>query len=114
MPTFYKIYSIALCLVGASLANADDSFTMLHEGMPYNEARNAVMADGWQAVKNKHIERSSLYASDIYNQGLTEVVDCVSMELDACRFRFEKGDKVLVVKTITRKLTVDSYTVMKK
>ena len=37
-----------------------------------------------------------------YGQGLVEVVDCISMELDGCQFRFSKGKQVLELKTITR------------
>lgn len=110
----YKIYLICLCLFYVSLLSANERFTTLKEGMPYEEAKNALLAKGWQAVENKQIDHSSLYAAEIYNQGMTEVVDCISMELDACRFQFEKGAEVLVIKTITRRLTFDSFTIIKK
>jgi hypothetical protein len=35
-------------------------------------------------------------------------VDCVSMELDGCWFKYRKGKEVFDVKTITRGLRFDS------
>lgn len=114
MIKIYNIYLIVLCLFYASLLSANERFTTLKEGMPYEEAKNALIAQGWQAVENKQIDRSSLYAVEIYNQGMTEVLDCISMELDGCRFRFQKGTEILEIKTITRRLTFDSFKMIKK
>ncbi len=109
-----KIILFALCLLSTSLVNANDDLTILHSGIAYDEAKKVLIAKGWVPSKNKNINNSSLYALEIYEQGLVEVVDCISMELDACRFRFVKQNKVLEVKTVTRRLTVDSYKIMKK
>ena len=109
-----KLILFTLCLLNTSLVNAKDDLTILHSGMAYDEARKVLIAKGWVPSKNQNINNSSLYAVEIYEQGLVEVIDCISMELDACRFRFVKQNKVLEVKTVTRRLTVDSYKTMKK
>jgi len=72
------------------------------------------MDKGWMPIKNKNIEQSSLYAQEIYVQGFEEVVNCISMELDACTFHFYKRKQVLEVKTITRKLNLESFKTYKK
>ena len=77
-------------------------------GQPYQEVKAELIKEGWQPVKNPKIGNSSLYAQDVYQQGLEEVVDCVSMELDGCWFRYKKGKERLEVKTITRALKFDS------
>ena len=77
-------------------------------GQPYQEVKAELIKKGWQPVKNLKIGNSSLYAQEVYQQGLEEVVDCVSMELDGCWFRYKKGKERLEVKTITRALKFDS------
>lgn len=93
-------------------ANIELSF--MKKGVSYFDARKALIANGWQPVKNIAINNSSLYAQEIYTQGLEEVVDCISMELDACKFRFTQKNLVLEIKTITRKLDVESFKTYKK
>lgn len=77
-------------------------------GQPYQEVKAELIKQGWQPVKNAKIGNSSLYAQEVYQQGLEEVVDCVSMELDGCWFKYTKGKQMLEVKTITRDLKFDS------
>jgi hypothetical protein len=77
-------------------------------GQPYQEVKAELIKQGWQPVKNLKIGNSSLYAQEVYQQGLEEVVDCVSMELDGCWFKYKKGKHKLEVKTITRALKFDS------
>lgn len=96
----------------SALANTDLSF--IKPGLPYAEVKAILTDKGWKPIKNTHITGSSLYAQEIYLQGMEEVVDCVSMELDACKFRFAQGSKILEIKTITRQLRVDSFHTAKK
>ena len=109
----YKLYTLALCLLCMPLAYADESLIKLQEGMPYGEVKKILIAQGWQGINNQQIENSSLYAAEIYNQGMTEVVDCISMALDGCQFHFQKDGQMLEIKTITRQLIVDSFSIMK-
>jgi hypothetical protein len=76
---------------------------------PYAETRAVLIAKGWSPIKNNDITASSLYAQEIYLQGMEEVIDCVSMELDACWFEFSHGEKRLQLKTITRQLRLDTF-----
>lgn len=94
-------------LYNTALANAELDFIKL--GLPYADVKASLTERGWKPIKNNRIGNSSLYAQDVFEQGMHEVVDCISMELDACRFRFAKGRQVLEIKTITRQLNVDSY-----
>lgn len=80
---------------------------------PYQEVKTELMKQGWKPVKNAKITGSSLYAQELYQQGLEEVVDCVSMELDGCWFRYKKGKQTLEVKTITKKLEFNSIEKLK-
>lgn len=104
----------SLCQSGFFVALLSLSFAAHAElpnfkaGQPYQEVKAELIKQGWQPVKNTNITGSSLYAQDIYLQGLEEVVDCISMELDACWFRYKKGKQSLEVKTITRELKFDS------
>lgn len=94
------------------LAHNDLSF--VKQGKSYLEIKAALSDNGWKPIKNKRIAQSSLYAQEIYEQGMTEVTDCISMELDACQFRFSKNNQILEIKTITRQLSVDSFRSYKK
>lgn len=94
-----------------ALAAVDLSF--LKKVQSYTDAKTALLDNGWKPAKNKRIDYSSLYAQEIYAQGMEEVVDCVSMELDGCVFRYTKNNQVLEIRTITRKLTLDSFKLKK-
>ena len=72
------------------------------------------MADGWKPLVNSKITNSSLYAQELFDKGSTEVVDCISMEIDGCAFRFIKNKKILEIRTITRDLKVDKVNLIHK
>ena len=107
---FQRIYLVILLLFSANaVANTDLSF--IKQGLIYKDLRPRLIAQGWQPIKNRSIENTSLYAQEIHSQGLVEVVDCISMELDACTFRYSKKNQVLTIKTITRQGHVESFEV---
>ena len=103
-----KIFLIFLLFLTTVSAKANSPLPSLKQGILYSEAKTSLIEDGWMPIKNSSIEKSSLYAQEIYEQGTLEVVDCISMELDACWFRYKKKNQILEVKTITRKLKVDT------
>ena len=94
-------------------ANAETISTNIHQEMFYKDARKVLINDGWKPLSNLKITRSSLYAQELYEQGIQEVVDCISMELDGCSFRFIKNNKTLEVRTITRELKIDKINIIK-
>lgn len=108
----FLLFHFLLSVAMNAYANTDLSF--MEKGDSYTDARKTLLEKGWKPIKNLNIGNSSLYAQDIYDQGLVEVVDCISMELDACVFRFAKKSQVLEVKTITRQLTLESFKTYKK
>jgi hypothetical protein len=105
---------ICLSLLFAFSAEANGLQFNIKAGLPYDEAKASLIADGWTPLVNSKITHSSLYAQEIFEKGLTEVVDCISMELDACSFRYIKNNKTLEVKTITRALKVDKVNLINK
>jgi hypothetical protein len=114
MKTLSKLWVISSFIIFHSAAFADNDLSLIKEGKPYQEVKAALSDKGWKPIKNTRIDQSSLYALEIYDQGMTEVTDCISMELDACLFRFSKNSQILEIKTITRELTVDSFRTYKK
>ena len=88
-----KIFLIFLILLTTVSAKANSALPVLKQGILYSEAKASLIEDGWIPIKNSRIERSSLYAQEIYERGTLEVVDCISMELDACWFRYKKRTK---------------------
>jgi len=111
-----RINSLLICLslLFAFSAEANGLQFNIKAGLPYDEAKASLIADGWTPLFNSKITYSSLYAQEIFEKGLTEVVDCISMELDACSFRYIKNNKTLEVKTITRALKVDKVNLINK
>jgi len=110
------IRTLFLCLgiLFTVAAKASDTPPSIKSGVPYDQARASLIADEWQPIINSKISLSSLYAHEIFEQGYTEVVDCISMELDACTFRYVKNHKTLEIRTITRALKVDKVNLIKK
>jgi hypothetical protein len=108
-----KLILLLMLITTPLFAIADNMFAGLKEDMAYKEARVLLIAQGWQPIQNQRISNVSLYAQEIYDEGLIEVVDCISMELDACRFQFSKHHKVLELKTITRELKLDTFKLIK-
>lgn len=105
---------MTLFLMCSSHAFAADDLSFIQAGQPYQEVKQTLMDKGWAPIKNAKIDRSSLYAQDIYATGLTEVTDCISMEIDGCTFKYQKGKQRLEIKTITRQLSVESFRFYKK
>lgn len=103
-----------LFMMSCSVAFADNDLSFMTEGKPYNEVKQTLIDQGWVPIKNTKIDRASLYAQEIYNMGMTEVTDCISMEIDGCTFLYQKGKQTLEIKTITRQLSVESFRVYKK
>ena len=108
-----KIFLIFLVLLTTFSAKANSALPVLKQGILFREAKASLIEDGWMPIKNSRIEKSSLYAQEIYEQGTLEVIDCISMELDACWFRYKKKNQILEVKTITRQLKIDIFHVIK-
>lgn len=108
-----KIFTQLLVVTSLSMvmhsACANVDLAMITPGLPYAEVKVDLMKKGWKPIANNRIGNSSLYAQEVFEQGMSEVVDCISMELDACTFRFAQGKQVLEIKTITRQLKIDSF-----
>ncbi len=75
---------------------------------PYAEARQMLIKNGWQVVRNTKIDESSMYAQTLYAAQFEEVLDCISMERDQCKFKLAKGKQVIVVTTKDKNLAVES------
>jgi hypothetical protein len=111
---YTKTLLLCLALLFLLSAQASDLPSSIKTGMPYDEAKGSLVADGWKPLVNSKITNSSLYAQELFEKGSTEVVDCISMEIDGCAFRFIKNKKILEIKTITRDLTVDKFNLIKQ
>lgn len=109
MKTLIQLLVIALLSIVNCSVSAHAELDFIKLGLPYADVKSSLIEQGWKPIKNNRIRNSSLYAQDVFEQGMQEVVDCISMELDACTFRFSQGRQVLEIKTITRQLNVDSY-----
>lgn len=105
-----------ILLTGLSLSSvyAESWPPALQPGAPYAEARNWLQQHGWQPVVNARIADSSLFANEIAAQGMPEVVDCISMALDGCTFRWQNKSRRLEISTITRQLQIDKLALRKK
>lgn len=104
-------FLISLILFGTPILAFTKSIPIYPEQV-YVDAKATLVKQGWKPVKNLKIQDSSMYAQDVFNLGILEVVDCVSMERDSCLFRFSKNKKVLEVKTFGKDLKVDSYKII--
>lgn len=104
-----KVFLFNFLILTATNACAASDLSFMKQGTSYSDARKILVDKGWKPIKNMYINNSSLYAQEIYLQGLEEVVDCISMEIDACTFRFTQKNRVLDVKTITRQLNLESF-----
>jgi hypothetical protein len=94
-------------------ANSEEMTPIFNKGMAYDDVKKDLIANGWKPLQNSKISSSSLYAQELYEQGIVEVVDCVSMELDGCWFRFTKKKQTLEVRTITKQLKIESLNLIK-
>ena len=111
MKTLLKLISAFLFLLASAHALAATDLPFIKPGLIHQDLRPSLLAKGWQPVPNRAIQNSSLYAQEIHSLGLTEVVDCISMEIDACTFQYRKNKQVLTIKTITRQGEVASFKV---
>ncbi len=103
-----------LALVSLALSShARTTLPKIAAGMVYADAKQQLIAQGWQPLPNTDIAQSSLYAQALAEQGMPEVVDCISMALDGCRFRLIKQKQVLEITTITRQLSVETIQFVK-
>lgn len=105
---------IAFTFLWPILLQAQQLYPEIAEGSSYDEVKKRLIATGWEPINNANIKASSLYAQDLYELGNQEVVDCISMELDGCWFKFKKGKQILQVKTITRKLTLEKIDLLSR
>ncbi len=110
----YLLKYLSIIAISTPLAHAAKPLDVLQAGMSYSEVKNTLLQQQWLPVNNTQINASSLYAQELYEQGLLEVSDCISMELDACWFEYSKGKQLLRVKTVTRQLLLDSYQLKNK
>jgi hypothetical protein len=101
------ILMVLSCVLSLS-ANAKDMQFDHYINMPYSEVRTDLINEGWQIVKNKQIEDSSLYAEGIFEQGYEEVLDCISMERDQCQFVLRKNKQHILITTKEKTLNVES------
>jgi hypothetical protein len=111
MKTLLNLISAFLLLLASTQALAATDLSFIKPGLIHQALRPSLLAKGWQPVPNPAIQNSSLYAQEIHSLGLTEVVDCISMEIDACTFQYRKNKQVLTIKTITRQGEVASFKV---
>lgn len=95
-------------------ANAKQMAFDAYINKPYSEVRTDLISQGWQVVNNKKIEDSSLYAYEIFERGYAEVLDCISMERDQCKFVLTKNKQLIVVTTKEKGLNVESINVIDK
>lgn len=106
MKNLLKASFLFISLSQAVVAEAADFSAYI--AMPYAEARQLLIKEGWQVVRNKNIEESSMYAQTLYASQFEEVLDCISMERDQCQFVLAKGKQAIVVTTKDKTFTVES------
>jgi hypothetical protein len=108
-----KRLTLSIILFFISSAHAQDMTPQFNQGDAYENVKKSLITNGWKPIQNTKISRSSLYAQELYEQGMTEVVDCISMELDGCWFYFTKENHALEIKTITRQLSFEKLSIRK-
>ena len=106
--------TMPIILMMSSVAFAANDLSFIQSGQPYKEVKQTLITQGWAPIKNPNIDQSSLYAQEVYAMGMTEVADCISMEIDGCTFLYQKGTQRLEIKTITRQLSVESFRTYRK
>lgn len=83
----------------------------LRLGMPYADARSALVAAGWQPlnipVTGDRQQSLQRWARD---QGFTEIAACLPSGSQACRALFQQGSKRLLV--LTSAMTQEPVTVL--
>lgn len=110
---YTKVCTSLVLLSFALPCAAGSPLPKITAGSSYADAKQQLIAQGWQPLPNPDIAQSSLYAQALAEQGMPEVVDCISMALDGCRFRLIKKKQVLEITTITRQLSVETIQFVK-
>jgi hypothetical protein len=95
-----------IALSQAAIAQAAEFSSYI--AMPYAEARQLLIKDGWQVVRNTHIQESSMFAQTLHASQFEEVLDCISMERDQCEFKLAKGKQAILVTTKDKNFVVES------
>jgi len=102
-----RIYSLLFLLISqVAVVQAADFSSYI--AMPYAEARQLLIKDGWLVIRNTKIEESSLFAQTLHASQFEEVLDCISMERDQCKFKLAKGKQAVVVTTRDKNFVVES------
>lgn len=106
MKILLKASLLVISISQAALAQAADFSSYI--AMPYAEARELLIKDGWQVVRNPKIEETSMFAQTLQASQFEEVLDCISMERDQCQFVLAKGKQAIVVTTKDKNFAVES------
>lgn len=106
MKTLLKASLLFISISQAELAQAADFSSYI--AMPYAKARELLIKDGWQVVRNPKIEETSMFAQALQASQFEEVLDCISMERDQCQFVLAKGKQAIVVTTKDKNFAVES------
>jgi len=78
----------------------------LRQGMPYSEAREMLLASGWQAKNMRGQDRQEHYGEGslpgreeemIEKRGWGELVSCAGTGLAQCRFEFQNVERQILV-----------------
>jgi hypothetical protein len=106
MKNLFTMSFLVILITQTIVAEAADFSSYI--AMPYLEARQLLIKDGWQVVRNPKIEESSMFAQTLQASQFEEVLDCISMERDQCEFILAKGKQAIVVTTKDKNFTVES------
>lgn len=98
--------SFFVVILQSLVVQADDFSSYI--SMPYVEARQLLIKDGWQVERNTNIQESSMFAQSLHASQFEEVLDCISMERDQCEFKLAKVKQVIVVTTKDKNFNVES------
>ncbi|MEO8891141.1 MAG: hypothetical protein ABI417_06335, partial [Coleofasciculaceae cyanobacterium] len=74
----------------------------LQQGMPYKQARQLLLRQGWQPnLQSEPPNLRSLAVKKLYDLGYVEIEDCAGTGEGPCRFQFinDNGDQLFVVTT---------------
>ena len=84
----------------------------LREGMPYKEARQLLLGQGWQPNKDGDpANLNSLTVRKLYGLGYVEIEDCAGTGQGFCSFQFinKSGDRFFVVTTPGGSVDIDPF-----
>lgn len=81
-------------ILSLNVAADAQSLPKIKQNMTYEEARNLLIEEGWQAVFNYeqfNNPNRSFMINALIEKGYTEVVDCSGTGLGLCLFQFENA-----------------------